>query len=181
MKVSRDQVAANRRKILAAAARLFAERGFEAVSLSEIMTSAGLTHGGFYGHFSSKNDIVAQACAYAVRPDENADARTLLEYCASYLSPSHRDNRADGCPFAALGSEGGRQSLEVRRELTEGLRLMIDRLSRTAAGRNEAARRADAITSFSTMLGGLVLARMTDDAKLSDEILKTNREALINA
>jgi TetR/AcrR family transcriptional repressor of nem operon len=181
MKVSRDQVVENRRKILAAAARLFAERGFETVSLAEVMNEAGLTHGGFYGHFSSKVDLVAQACAYAVRPDESTEMQTLLEYSAGYLSAYHRDHRAEGCPFAALGSDAGRQPIEARHELTEGLRRMIDRLSQIAVGKNDVARRAHAITSFSTMLGALVLARMTDDPELSDEVLTANRAAMTKA
>jgi len=181
MKVSRDQVAENRRNILAAAARLFAERGFEAVSLAEIMKEAGLTHGGFYGHFRSKDDLVAQACAHAVRPDEAAEARTALDYYIKYLSAYHRDHRADGCPFAALGSDAARQPAAVRHELTEGLRRMIDRLGETVAGKDEAARRAKAIASFSTMLGGLVLARMADDPAFSEELLAANRAHLTGA
>ena len=178
MKVSKDQVAENRRNILGAAARLFAERGFEAVSLAEVMKEAGLTHGGFYGHFTSKEDLVTQACAHAVRPEKDDETRTLLEYCSGYLSPYHRDNRADGCPFAALGSESGRQPVAVRHELTEGLRRMIDQLGKTAPGADADARRAHAISAFSTMLGGLVLARMVDDPGLSDEVLAANRATL---
>jgi len=178
MKVSKDKVAENRRNILAAAARLFAERGFEAVSLAEVMKEAGLTHGGFYGHFASKEDLVAQACAHAVRPADEEESKTLLEYTTGYLSPYHRDHRAEGCPFAALGSEAGRQPITARHELTEGLRRMIDRLGHGAPGEDPAERRAKAIASFSTMLGGLVLARLADDPALSDEILAASRDAL---
>ena len=178
MKVSGDQVADNRRNILASADRLFAERGFEAVSLAEVMKEAGLSHGGFCGHFKSKEDLVVQPCAHAVRPDEDDEAKTLLDYYTSYLSAYHRDHRAEWCAFAALGREAARQPVAARHELTEGLRRMIDRLGNVALDKDAAARRAQAITSFSTMLGALVLARMIDDPALSDEVLTANRDAL---
>ncbi|HEY0800432.1 MAG TPA: TetR/AcrR family transcriptional regulator [Steroidobacteraceae bacterium] len=181
MKVSREQVAENRRKILDAAVRLLCERGFDAVTLGDVMKEAGLTHGGFYGYFQSKDDLLAQACAYAVVRDREVTVQPLQDYAVNYLSTNHRDNRAEGCPFSAIGTEAVRQSPEIRRKLTEGLRRYIDRFSETAAGSKPAQRRVDAIASFSAMLGGVILARIVDDGKLSDEVLSANRKTLAAA
>jgi len=180
VKVSREQLAENRRNILAAAARLFRERGFDAVTLDDVMNEANLTRGGFYGHFKSKSDLMAQACAFAMRPTEH-EPQTLLDYCTAYLSKEHRDNRAEGCPVAALGSEAVRQSLETPHKLAEGTKRIIAHLSKSAPGRTASARRIAALASFSAILGGLVLARMVDDPALSDEVLAANRKALTNA
>ena len=111
MKVSKIQVDDNRRAILAAAGRLFRQRGFDAVSVSEVMTAAGLTHGAFYGYFRSKDELVAAALAdlLATRRPPGKWAQSA----ARYLSPGHRDDSGGGCPVAALASEVGRGSTFV--------------------------------------------------------------------
>jgi TetR/AcrR family transcriptional repressor of nem operon len=170
MRVSREQVLENRRTILEAAGRLFRERGFEAVSVADVMKAAGLTHGAFYGYFKSKDDLTDQAVAEALGSAETprAELATLAE---QYLSPAHRDNVAGGCPVAALASEAPRQPGGVRAEMTAGLKRQIDHLSRVAPGMDEAQRRRAAIGSWAAMVGGLILARMSDDPDLSDEVL----------
>src|SRR5581483_3165954 len=127
MKVTREQMAEHRRKILAAASRLFRERGFEAVTVAEVMQAAGLTHGGFYGHFKSKDALIAATLA-DVLPGGTA-AVDLADYAAGYLSPRHRDDRAAGCPIAGLGAETLRQSKEARHEMTVGVKKQIERLA----------------------------------------------------
>ena len=96
MRVSRKQVAENRRRILEAAGRLFRAKGFEAVTVAEVMRAAGLTHGGFYGHFGSKDDLIAQTLAYALLAGEDRQRSRaevdLARYAAGYLSPRHRDD-----------------------------------------------------------------------------------------
>lgn len=181
MKVSREQVAENRRKVVDVAARLFRERGFESVTLDDVMNEAGLTRGGFYGHFKSKDDLMAQACAHAVRPEAENPAATLHDYFTEYLSAYHRDNRAGGCAFAALGAEAARKPAETRHSMTEGLKKKIDHVSALAHGDTDKIRRAAAISSLSTMLGGLILARLIDDPVLSEEVLSTSRNALAAA
>ena len=122
MRVSREQVAENRQRILEVAARLFREKGFEGVGVDGIMEEAGLTHGGFYGHFASKADLAEQACAAAVgRSAEKWEAMArggpetgLAEIARSYLSKRHRDNPGTGCAFAALGGEVARRSDAMR-------------------------------------------------------------------
>jgi TetR/AcrR family transcriptional regulator, transcriptional repressor for nem operon len=173
VKVSREQVAENRRRILQAASRLFRERGFEAVTVAEVMKAAGLTHGGFYGYFKSKDDLIAQALADVLgRPAPEAD---LAQYAADYLSMAHRENRADGCPTAGLASETSRQAPEARAAMTRGLRDQIERLSRAAPGQTPDQRRQAAVGSWAAMVGAMILARMSDDPQLADAMLEDTR------
>jgi len=174
MKVSREQVAENRARILEAAGRLFRARGFEAVTVAEAMQAAGLTHGGFYGYFKSKDDLIAQSLAVLMNRGQVGD-RDLATYATAYLAPEHRENRAGGCGVAALGAEVGRGTAEARAEMTAGLRRQIETLARTAPGETAAERRQAAIGSWAAMVGGIVLARMSDDPALSDEVLAQTR------
>lgn len=172
MKVSREQMGENRRQILDAAGRLFRDRGFEAVTVAEVMREAGLTHGGFYGHFRSKDDLIAAALAELVVASEPGPL-ALPAFAARYLSPAHRDDPASGCPVAALASDTIRQAPEARATMTEGLRRQIARLTDGAA-EPESARQA-AIGSWAAMVGAMILARMSDDPALSDEVLAQTR------
>jgi len=174
MKVSREQMAENRRRILEVAGRLFRERGFEAVTVAEVMKAAGLTHGGFYGHFRSKDDLIAQALAQALTATEEAGP-DLAGYAARYLSERHCADRAGGCPMAGLGAEAIRQVPEARMALTAGLQQQIAALATGAPGESEAERRRAAIGSWAAMVGALVLARMSDDPALSAELLAETR------
>src|SRR5215217_3193333 len=118
MKVSRAEAAQNRERIIEAAARLFRERGFDGIGVAELMKFAGLTHGGFYGHFASKEDLMAQASTHALNRvqdhwekfAERESGQPLAALQASYLSPQHRDNPGKGCLMAALGADAARQT-----------------------------------------------------------------------
>src|ERR1700755_3375637 len=136
MKVSREQVAEHRTRILAAAARLFRLRGFDDVTVAEVMKDAGLTHGAFYGYFPSKEALIAEAIGHALplAPDKAKPRRPAAEYADGYLSVKHRDNRATSCPFSSLGTEAARGSAELRHSMTEGIRRRIDTLSAEAEG-----------------------------------------------
>lgn len=179
MKVSREQVADNRRRILDAAAQLFREQGFDKVTVAAIMAAAGLTHGGFYGHFDSKEALIEAAMAHEQtarrgRPTlENAS-----RYADGYLSRQHRDNIGVSCPFSSLGTEAARASPGVRQALTESLRAQIDTLSAGTEGVTPQEHRRNAIASLATMVGGMVLARLVADDRLSDEILAAARVSL---
>jgi TetR/AcrR family transcriptional repressor of nem operon len=179
MRVSRKQVAENRRRILEAAGRLFRAKGFEAVTVAEVMRAAGLTHGGFYGHFGSKDDLIAQTLAYALLAGEDRQRSRaevdLARYAAGYLSPRHRDDLAGGCPTAGLGAETIRQSPEARAAMTAGLRRRIELLSEGAPGASAAEKRRVAIGSWAAMVGAVILARLSDDPRLSDEVLEQTR------
>jgi TetR/AcrR family transcriptional repressor of nem operon len=178
MRVSREQVAENRRAILEAASRLFRERGYESVTVVEIMKAAGLTHGGFYGYFASKDELIAGALADVLskRPEPIGD---LASYAAGYLSATHRDNRAGGCPTAALAAETIRLAGEPRTEMTTGVKRQIERLSQIAPGETEAQKRQAAIGSWATMVGAMILARVSDDPALSSEILEQTQRWLV--
>ena len=174
MRVSREQVAENRQKILEAASRLFRARGLEAVTVAEVMKAAGLTHGGFYGHFKSKDDLIAQALQHVLTSSTTGDIG-LVEFMTGYLSPRHRDNLAGGCVTAGLGGETIRHTPETRAAMTAGLRRQIERLEQSAPGGPPAEKRQAAIGSWAAMVGAVILARMSDDPSLSDEILAETR------
>lgn len=172
MKISKEQVAINRERILEGAARLFRERGFEGVTVAEIMQAAGLTHGAFYGHFASKQELIAEAMRHAMPHREREDGEAAIPaFARGYLSPRHRDGVGEGCAFAALGGEAARASPETRQVFTAAVSRQIESFARSAAGATEKERRRAAIATWATLLGGLVLARLVDDDNLSDEIL----------
>jgi TetR/AcrR family transcriptional repressor of nem operon len=180
MKVSREQVAEHRTKIVAAAARLFRLRGFDDVTVAEVMQEAGLTHGAFYGYFPSKEALIAEAVAQALpaAPHLAKPRRAAAEYSDGYLSVKHRDNRASSCLFSSLGTEASRGSAELRHSMTQGIRNRIAHLSAEAEGDTPAERRRAAIAAWSALVGAMVLARIVDDDKLSREILKETRASL---
>jgi TetR/AcrR family transcriptional regulator, transcriptional repressor for nem operon len=175
MKVSREQVAENRRRILDAAGQLFRERGFENVTVAEVMSAAGLTHGGFYGHFDSKDALIDAAIAHETNP-QRVSLANPSHYADSYLSRQHRDNIT--CPFSALGTEVARGSSAVRHAMTESLRRQIDAVIPASQGATAQERRRNAIATLSTMVGAMVLARIIDDERLSDEVLTAARASL---
>jgi TetR/AcrR family transcriptional repressor of nem operon len=174
MKVSREQMAENRRRILDEASRLFRAKGFDAVSVAEVMKAAGLTHGGFYGHFTSKDDLIAQTLAHVLAVDAGGGG-DFRAYVEAYLSPRHRDNAAGGCPTACLVADIRHQTAAARAAMTEGLRSQIDRASAALPGVGPADRRRAAIGSWAAMVGAVILARAIDDPALSDEILEQTR------
>jgi TetR/AcrR family transcriptional repressor of nem operon len=179
MKVSRIQEAENHERILDVATRLFRERGIDGIGVADLMKAAGLTHGGFYGHFKSKEDLVAQACARAVsRMRQNwtnvidqATGDPLEALAATYLTPKHRDGAGRGCPMAALGSEIARQGPPVRRAFTDELRPFLDYLSRIVQGNSNNLRRQKALATYAGLVGALIVSRAVDDPDLSNEIL----------
>ena len=175
MKVSREHMAENRRRILDAASRLFRDKGFDAVSVAEVMRAAGLTHGGFYGHFSSKDDLVAQTLAHVLAADSGGGG-DFRAYVDAYLAPRHRDNAAGGCPTASLAAAIRHQTPAARSAMTEGLRSQIDSIGKALPELDAADRRRAAIGSFAAMVGAVILARAIDDSALSDEVLEQTRD-----
>jgi TetR/AcrR family transcriptional repressor of nem operon len=174
VKVSRAQRDEHRRRILDAAGQLFRSRGFDAVSVAEVMHAAGLTHGGFYRHFGSKDDLVAETLTHVLHRDPDGEF-DLPAFVDRYLSPRHRDAAATGCPVAGLASDTRHQTAPARTALTAGLRAQLDRMSREIPGSSAAARRRAAIGSWSAMVGAVILARAVDDRVLSDAVLEETR------
>jgi len=186
MKVSREQVAYNRKLILDRASRLFRKKGFDGVGIVDIMKSAGLTHGGFYGHFRSKDQLIAESCADALtktRENWENEARhhpddPLGAVVRSYLTAAHRDDPATGCVFASVGAETARRRTIVRRPFTQEVRTNLVMLERFATESSKIARRKRAIATLAGMVGALILARAVDDESLSNEILSVAADGL---
>src|SRR5262249_50482925 len=127
MRVSREKAAENRERIVETASQMFREGGFEGVGVNAIMKRAGLTHGGFYGHFRSKDDLAAEAITRALERSVEGCYGNLGDLVAGYLSERHWADRANGCAIAALGGDFVRQGDGVRRGLTAHVRVQLDR------------------------------------------------------
>lgn len=209
MKVSKAQAAENRQSILDAAARLYRERGLTGVGVADITRDAGLTHGGLYRHFESKDALVREACArafdWSIAPlDGHTPNASVADRIQSYLSPQHRDAPGSGCPAAALAVDAARAGGELSQVFAEGIERNIQRFAQlladaepavpavsagnapqdadaATAAATAATHRAHAMQVLATMVGGLVLARATAAAQpgLSEEILITLQDQLI--
>ena len=184
MKVSKQQAAEHRAAMVDAAARLFRERGFDGVAVAEITRAAGLTHGGFYGHFASKEALAEEACvhSFAEALERMGVAGDLDRYLDTYLSPRHRDARGDGCPMAALAAEIPRREEGLQDRFAAGVAAYVaalaDELRR--AGLTAAEARERALLTLAALVGGMALARATAAAApdLSAEFLATLRREL---
>jgi TetR/AcrR family transcriptional regulator, transcriptional repressor for nem operon len=189
-RASRAQTQSHRRAITDASARLMRERGIDGVSVAELMGAAGLTHGGFYGHFASKEELASEACAHAfsesvarwkakaaAQPDSKAALRSLIE---AYLSTRTRDDAGRSCPTVALACDVARAPVDgpVRAAFRSGTEQLIEVLTSLQAGGDPSADRREALAQFSTLVGAVVLARATAGAEISDEILRAAREQL---
>lgn len=172
MKISREQVVENRGKILAVASQLFRERGFEDVTVAEIMSAAGLTHGAFYSYFSSKEELITHACEHVLFGEGGSQVvwEDLAGFAKYYLSDTHRNDRSGGCLFAALGTEAARSSEGTRDVITQSVRDQVAKFSETASGRNASDRRRTAVGSWAAMIGAVMLARAVNDDSLAKEI-----------
>jgi TetR/AcrR family transcriptional regulator, transcriptional repressor for nem operon len=165
-------------EVLHLAGTLFRQHGFDGIGVADIMKRAGLTHGGFYGQFSSKDDLAAEACARVLGNEGWVERLTgtptpsLGALIRAYLSADHRDDPGHGCLMAAVGSDVVRQPRAVRRAFTEGFRARIDALLKVVPGRSAAARREKALATMAGLVGALMLSRAVDDPALSDEILE---------
>lgn len=179
MRVSRQKFTETRARILATAAKLFREKGFDGIGLADIMKTAGLTHGGFYKHFDSKEDLevnavraaLAEGAAQWRRLAESGTPEPLGDFVERYLAPGHRDNMGEGCVLAALGVDVARQSDRVRSAFGDGLNDILASIAKVARGDDLAERRQSAIAIIAELVGGLVLARAVDDPAFSHEIL----------
>ena len=179
MKVTRRQAELNRARVVKTASHLFRERGFEGVGVADLMKAAGLTHGGFYAQFESKQHLMTEACEQALEESEQmwrealerAPKRPLAAIASHYLSREHRDNPGVGCVVAALSIEAARQGPMVRAALTEATKRFIETLEQVVPGRSAKTRRRQALTSLATLVGAVVLARTVSQASLSEEIL----------
>jgi TetR/AcrR family transcriptional repressor of nem operon len=181
---SQAEKAQNRERILAAAAEQIRDSGLESVSVGKLMQAVNLTHGGFYGHFASRSDLLAQALKQALLDGENmAQAaaaasgrpRSFANFVRSYLSRTHRDSRNAGCAISALISDVGRADTPSRAVMEAHIEGYIAAIDRGLGADDE----AKAITAVSAMVGALAISRVITDPKRSDAILKAVRDQVI--
>lgn len=189
MRVSREKAAENRETIVKAAGGLFREKGFSGIGVADIMQAADLTHGGFYRHFKSKDDLAAQAthavmnnsaAAWTKKFEDHPD-NALKVIVEGYLSAKMRDDRSHSCAFASLGADAAREGKPVRKAFTEGLRPLIEVLTKLVPGAAKTARRRKALAAMSQLVGAMVLARAVDDMEFSDEILAASKAELLRS
>ena len=187
MKRSKLEAAETRRRIVKTAATEFRREGINATGLNDVMTAAGLTHGGFYRHFASKDQLIAEACAAALDslpdPNEGPACPALRQdgldaILAEYLSADHRDNPSEGCVFAGLGSELARSDEGTRAAATEGVLKLVAIFAHHYRRTNAETAKARALVAVSAMIGAVTLSRIVTDPKLSAAILRNTRKHL---
>lgn len=188
MRRSKEQAAETRRHIVKTAAAEFRRQGIAETGLSDLMAAAGLTHGGFYRHFGSKDQLVAEACSVAVESMAKAMESEvtgkspelgLKAVLTKYLQPAHRERPANGCVIAALGSELGRSDKKTRQVATAGYLRLVKIIARQITGLpdEETERRATAIVS--AMVGAIIISRFVLDRETSDRVLRDTKEYLL--
>jgi TetR/AcrR family transcriptional regulator, transcriptional repressor for nem operon len=189
MRYTRDHKAETRKKILETAGRLFRERGYDGVGVDAIMSEAGLTAGGFYSHFKSKQALFAESLgnAYDSRNrslqaslKSKADSDPLQNLIYSYLSRTHRDMTGEGCIFPTLTTDVMRGSNETRESYEKRLRKFIQTIE-SQLPEGATPKRERAIAVLVQLIGGVMLARAVNDNQLSVDILKSCRQAAMQA
>ena len=180
MKVSKEQVRENRMRIVETASELFRERGYDGVGVAELMSAAGLTHGGFYKHFGSKADLMAEAMSCGFKRSAESTAGVNREkFVEYYLSRQHRDDMGKGCVMSALGTDTARQSESIKATFAAGIERQLAVLGNENNG--EGGTRAELIDTIAHLVGALVLSRACpDDSALADEILDVCRTRLLS-
>jgi TetR/AcrR family transcriptional repressor of nem operon len=187
MRKSKQETAETRQRIVEAASAEFRRNGIDGTGLADLMATAGLTHGGFYKHFASKEQVVEESVALAIESMVDSIDRTLSASpgirglqaaITEYLGVEHRDNAASGCPFVALGSEVARSSDTVREATTAGFLKMVNSMASQLDGVSATAARKDALVMLSTMIGAMTMARIVTDSSLSASILRQARKHL---
>src|ERR1700722_20730451 len=181
MKVSNQQAAANRERILTEATKLFREHGFSGVGVDALTQAAGLTHGSLYSHFGSKDSLMAEALSHGKAQTAKVPPaiKSIDDAVSVYLSAAHRDNPGSGCYMAALGCDVPRQSKDVRRVFTEIVRTRVKQVAALLLKRPNRNRDDEALATIATMVGALTLARAVDDLEFSERILAVSRARIL--
>jgi TetR/AcrR family transcriptional regulator, transcriptional repressor for nem operon len=189
VKVSREQVEENRSEVIDAAARVFREKGFDGIGIADIMEAAGLTHGGFYRHFRSKDELAAQASqrAFAQKRDElighldNVSGDRFEVLVREYVSSTHRDNPGTGCSLTSLAGDAARRDDPALRTIfTDAVTSYIKLLSAVLADVPLKERRRVAISTLAEMVGAIVLSRVVADQTTAQELIDTVANDLID-
>ena len=185
MRKSKAVTAETRKKIVEVAAREFRLNGIHATGVSTIMAAAGLTHGGFFRHFSSKDQLLAEACTASMdnfvgKTEAAAEngAEALAEHIRYLLSQEFRDDCLGGCTLVAMGSELARANQDAKKAVSDGFRQFVDIIAKQDATDDPSAARADAIFKVSAMIGAVTISKMMDDRSLGDLVLDIAKERI---
>lgn len=185
MKVTKTQALENRARIVETASTLFRERGYDGVGVADLMAAAGFTHGGFYKHFGSKADLMAEAAACGFSQSvANIAGLDAAAFVKEYVSRKHRDARSNGCTLAALSGDAARQPTSIKEAFAAGIESQLATLERADGDVGKIAKRearARRIDTLAHVMGAIVLSRACpDDSKLADEILDVCRTRILS-
>ncbi|RTM02568.1 MAG: TetR/AcrR family transcriptional regulator [Bradyrhizobiaceae bacterium] len=190
MRYSREHKQETHDRIVRKASVRLREKGAHGIGVADLMKEAGLTHGGFYAHFDSREALVMEAFAYAMDrsmehwrklTEEATPEKRLALVAESYLSTLHRDNPGTGCSIPALGAEIARESPKARKAFAGKLDEMIEQLADYIPNLPRKAARKQAIATLATMAGTMLLARIAGSSELSDEVLKAGRDSALES
>jgi TetR/AcrR family transcriptional repressor of nem operon len=188
MRYSREHKVETHSRIVKKASVRLREKGAHGIGVADLMKDAGLTHGGFYAHFDSREALVIEAFTHAMDrsterwrklAEQTRPEKRLAAIVKTYLTPVHRDDPGHGCAVPALGAEIARESVKTRRVFAGRLEQMIDMLAAQVPGVPRKAARKQATAALATMMGTLVMARIAGTGDFSDEILGSGREAVL--
>jgi TetR/AcrR family transcriptional regulator, transcriptional repressor for nem operon len=188
MRYSREHKLETHARIVKKASVRLREKGAHGIGVADLMKDAGLTHGGFYAHFDSREALVIEAFAHAMDrsterwrklAEQTPPEKRLATIVNSYLTTVHRDDPGHGCAVPTLGAEIARESPKTRRAFAAKLEQMIDMLAEQLAGATPKAARKQAMATLATMMGTLVLSRIAGSGDFSDELLGAGRDAVL--
>jgi TetR/AcrR family transcriptional repressor of nem operon len=188
MRYSREHKLETHARIVKKASVRLRERGAHGIGVADLMKEAGLTHGGFYAHFDSREALVIEAFAHAMDrgterwrklAEQTPPEKRLATIVDSYLTPVHRDDPGNGCAIPALGAEIARESPKARKAFAAKLEQMIEMLAAQIPDISRKAARKQAMAAIATMMGTLVMARVAGNGEFSDEILGAGRDTVL--
>jgi TetR/AcrR family transcriptional repressor of nem operon len=188
MRYSREHKFQTHARIVKKASVKLREKGAHGIGVADLMKDAGLTHGGFYAHFNSREALVIEAFTHAMDrstehwrnvAEQTPPEKRLTKILNIYLAPTHRDDPGHGCALPALAAEIARESLKTRRVFSGRMEQMIDMLADQIHGLPRKAARKQAMAALATMMGALVMARIAGSGEFSDEILKAGRDGIL--
>lgn len=189
MRYSKEHKQETHERIVKRAAVRLREKGAHGIGVADLMKEAGLTHGGFYAHFDSREALVIEAMAHIMDRgterwrklgEQAPPEKRLATIVNSYLSALHRDDPGHGCAIPTLGAEIARETPKTRKAFATKLEEMIDMLASLVPDASPKAARKQAMAAIGTMMGALVMARIAGNSEFSDEILAAGREAILN-
>jgi TetR/AcrR family transcriptional repressor of nem operon len=189
MRYSREHKQETRERIVRKASVRLREKGAHGVGVADLMKEAGLTHGGFYAHFDSRESLLVEAFAYAMdrsmehwrkAAEQTPPEKRFAMIVDSYLNTTHRDDPGRGCAVPTLGAEIARESPKTRKAFAAKLEQMIDMVAEQMIDLPPKAARKQAAATLATMMGTLVLSRIAGNGEFSNEILAAGREAVLS-